>query len=226
MKRLLFLAALSAIVLVSCHTNRLAEFNVRGKSALYRTTISSSAAQALAVISPPSDNAVVNIATAIGSAVLTAESQKKLVRAMNGDTLTHAVGLGIRQSTAEYLSIRAVDDVAENPELMIETELTDCNLVSTSAGLGLNVRAKSRMIERRSGRLIWDNAETHIIPLSQTYLAVLGPRGVQTGMSIFNAIQLLNLSEEELRTVIAAAAKDAGREIGETLREDVADLHE
>ncbi len=38
--------------------------------------------------------------------------------------------------------------------------------------------------------------------------------------------KLLNMSEEEIRKVMAMTGQLAGREIGETLREDVAEMHE
>ncbi len=226
MKQLLLLLALPAVLLAACtHTNRLAQFKINGASALYRTTMSSDAASAIAVIESPSKSTESNIITAIGSVIVSAEAEQKLARAMNSDSLAESVGNGIKQSTADYLGIRSVAGMAENPDLIIETELTDCKLLSSSIGLAIHVTGNSRIIDRRTGQIVWENSESHDVPISETYLAAIAPRGVRSGVSIFNAIQLLTLSEQEIRLVVQAAAKDAGREIGETLREDVADLH-
>jgi hypothetical protein len=81
------------------------------------------------------------------------------------------------------------------------------------------------MIHRPTGAIVWENSESHTIPLSETYLAPLGPAPVRSGVSIFNAVKLLSLSQEELRTVVARAAMNVGVEIGETLREDIAEIH-
>lgn len=226
MKTISICACLLALILTACgHTNNLAKFNIAGKSAIYRTTMAADAASALTIIEPPNDNTVVGIATTIGSVIVGSEARKKLERALNPDSLAQAVGFGMRQATADYLNIRPVNDWTENPDLIIETTLTDCKLFSSSIGLAIKVRGESRMIERGTGRLIWENSESHVVPLSQTYLAGLAPRAISSGASIFNAIQLLNLSSDEIRKVVHGAANEAGREIGETLREDVADLH-
>ncbi|MBS1911971.1 MAG: hypothetical protein JST22_08305 [Bacteroidetes bacterium] len=226
MKSLSPLACLAALLLAACgHTNNLAKYNISGKSAIYRTTMAADAASALTIIEPPNDNTAIGIATTIGSVIVGSEAQKKLERALNPDSLAQSVGLGMRQATSDYLNIRAVNDWTENPDLIIETTLTDCKLLSSSIGLAIKVRGDSRVIERGTGRLIWENSESHVVPLSETYLAGLAPRPVASGASIFNAIQLLNLSSEEIRKVVNSAATEAGREIGETLRQDVADLH-
>lgn len=221
----LSLLLVSALLFTACgHTNRLAQFKVNGRSALYRTTVSVDAAASLAVIEPPSKNTAVDIAATIGSVILSDQSRRKLERAINRDQLGGAVGNGMRQATADYLGIKAVGDIGENPELIIETTVTDCKLFSNSAGLWMRVSGESRMIDRATGQIVWENSETHTVPISETYLAAVAPRGIASGASIYNAVQFLSMSEEEIRKLLVGAAGEAGREIGETLREDVAEL--
>jgi hypothetical protein len=89
----------------------------------------------------------------------------------------------------------------------------------------MHVRAKSRMIDRKTGSIIWDDAESHTVPLTHTFGAAFAPKAVSSAASIYNAVELLSLSEEEIRSVIDQAAAQAGREIAETLREDIAEMH-
>ncbi len=223
-----FLSALLPFVLFlgACgHTNRLAQYDVAGKTALFRSSARSGATSGAAVIESPSKNSATEVLAAIGSVIVGDQARKKLDRAINGDSIAHAISQGIRTSTADYLNIRSVDGAGSDPDFIIETELTDCKLVSSSFGTSLRVRGNSRMIDRRSGAIVWEDAESHTIPLSRTYAAAFGPKVVSSGVSIFNAVQLLSLEEEEIRAVVDNAAMDAGREIGETLREDVADMN-
>jgi hypothetical protein len=89
----------------------------------------------------------------------------------------------------------------------------------------VRVRGNSRIIDRRSGTVIWENAESHTVPVSETYLGIIAPQPITSGVSVFNAVKLLTLSQEQISAIVNRAAVDAGKEIGETLREDVAELH-
>lgn len=227
MKRFFVLMLLPvALLAVGCgHTNQLAKYNINGRTAIYRATMSSDAASGLAIIESPSDNTALGVISAIGSVVVSNEGRKKLEKAVNPETVSQAVAGGIRQASMEYLGIRAVEDFSQNPDLIIETEVTDFKIVSSSAGLHVRVRGNSRIIERQSGEVVWENAESHTVPLSETYLAAIAPQAISSGVSIFNAVKLLDLSEDEIRKVVNSAATDAGKEIGETLREDVAEVN-
>jgi hypothetical protein len=218
---------LAAVLLAAgCgHTNNLAKYKVAGSTALFRA-YSSGSAEAFAGIRNPSDkNIITGILAALGSGIISQEGRKKLDRAIDPDTIANAVALGMTQATSDYLGVRPVASIADDPEFLIETELTDYKLVSVAEGLFARVRGKSRMIHRKSGAVVWDNAEAYNVPLSSTYLASLAPSAVASGISIYNAVQLLQLSEEEIRKVINEASMQVGREIGETLREDVAEIN-
>jgi len=227
MKRFLVLMLLPVVLFLGAcgHTNQLAKFNINGRTAIYRATMSGDAASSLAVVESPSDNTTLGVISAIGSVVVSNEGRQKLEKAINPDTVSQSVAAGIRQASMEYLSIRPVTDFSQNPDLIIETEVTDFKIVSSSAGLHVRVQGNSRIVERQSGEVIWENSESYTVPLSETYLAALAPQAISSGVSIFNAVKLLNLSEDEIRKVVNSAATDAGKEIGETLREDVAEVN-
>jgi len=217
---------LLAVAVGGCgHTNNLAKYNVQGGTALFRAYASGSAGSYAHVESPAKHNTVLSILAAIGSGIVSDQGRKKLDDAINRDSIATSVAKGMRQATTDYLSITAVDSISQNPDFIIETEVTDFDVVSGSWGLSMHVRAKSRMIDRKTGSIIWDDAESHTVPLTHTFGAAFAPNAVSSAASIYNAVELLSLSEEEIRSVIDQAAAQAGREIAETLREDIAEMH-
>jgi hypothetical protein len=224
-QQLLYLLATLLLATGCAHTNKLAEYPIAGKTAVYRTSVSADASGSWLEVDSPSDNTAANVVAAIGSVILTDQARKKLDRAVSRDSIAHYLSGGVRSATYDYLALREVASTADNPDLIIETQVTDFKVVSSSLGLHIRASGKTRIIVRATGMIVWENDESHTVPLSATYLAPLGGRVVRSGASIFNAVQFFNLSEEEIREVVNRAAEDAGSEIGETLREDVADLH-
>lgn len=225
--RFLFLALAAATLITGCgHTNNLAQYNIAGKTALFRVYASTTGSSFAVVESPKEDNLVADIAAAVGSGILSDQARKKLQNAVVPEEITEAVSKGMWTAATDYLALRPVHNIGDDPDLIVETELTDFKLVSGSSGIVARVKAKSRIIDRRSGGLVWDNSESHTINLSNTLPGLFGPDAVQTGVGVFNALQLVNMSDDEIRRVINSAAEVAGREIGETLREDVVEMRE
>jgi len=217
---------LAAFAAAGCgHTNKLAQYPIAGKRAVYRTTISGSASSWVTVQSPVKGT-VGAVAATIGSVIMGDQAQRKLDRAADPDTIGQAIARGMKQSSADYLSLRAVESLDEDPELIVETDVKSYRIVSNSYGLAVSVEGNSRIIDRSTGIVVWENDETHVVPLSQTWIASAGGRIGSSAAGIFNAAKLFALSEEELREVLTQAGRVAGEEIGETLREDVAELHE
>jgi hypothetical protein len=223
--RSILLAILATVAAAGCsHTNNLAKYTFSNSKILFRARASGSGATFAAINNPVEKNVVTGVIAAIGSGVVSDEGRAKLERAVNRDTIANAVARGMQQAVTDYLNVQTVTSIAEEPEFLVETDLTDYSIVSLSAGLFIKAEAKSRMIHRPTGAVVWENSESHTIPLSETYLAALGSAPVASGVSIYNAVKLLSLSAEELRSVVSHAAENVGEEIGETLREDIAEI--
>lgn len=217
---------LIAFVIGGCsHTNNLAKYSFSNSRILFRASTTGSAASFAGIDNPVEKNVITGIIAAIGSGIVSEEGRRKLEKAIDRDTIANAVADGIQRAVTDYLNVRPVASIADDPEFLVETELTDYTIVSLSEGLFVKAKGKSRMIRRATGSIVWENSESHTIPLSRTYLAGLAPAPVSSGVSIYNAVQLLNLSEEDLRTLFVRAAAEVGREIGETLREDIAEIN-
>jgi hypothetical protein len=221
----LSLLLLAALVAGGCsHTNNLAKYSFSNSKILFRARTSGTASSFAGINNPVKDNAITGIIAAIGSGIVSDEGRRKLEKAIDRDTIANAIANGMQRAVTDYLNVQPVNSIADEPEFLVETDLTDYTIVSLSEGLFVKAKGKSRMIHRATGAVVWENSESHTIPLSQTYLAGLAPAPVSSGVSIYNAVQLLNLSQEELRTVFSHAATEVGEEIGETLREDIADI--
>jgi hypothetical protein len=227
MKRLLFLPALPLVLLLAAcgHTNQLAKYNVKGQTATFRAFASGSAASSEVRIENPDMGSGFGLLQKAVASATDDEGFKKLQRATNGDSIASAVGEGVRQSMVDYLTIKPVANGATESNLIVETEVTDYSLIASSSGTSVHVLAKARVIDRKSGEVIWEDLKSHTVPLSDSYFATTIGGNVATGMSIANIAKLYALSEEQMRTVIHDAARDAGKEIGDVLREDVAELN-
>lgn len=220
----LLIMAMSVAVIGCSHTNNLAKFNVNNATAYYRTFVTANAESAVHIEGLESNTAT-EVVAVVGGIITGGIEQNKVARAVNGDSIATSVGNGIRASTGDFLMIRPVASMAENPDLIIETELTKYKLVSSASGVRVVVEGNSRVIDRKTGGIVWEDQERHSIPISNTWLASVAPGAVAAGASIANAFQLMNLPEEQIRQLVDQAATQAGREIGETLRKDVAKLH-
>ena len=191
MKAQRLLLLLPIVLLGACgHTNNLAKFKVTGQTAYFRTRVSGDAVSAFSYVENPAHNTITEILAAVGSAVVSDQARRKLERAINGDSIATSISRGTQQAASDYLGIRPVQGMADDPDIIIETELTDYKIVSGSLGLAVRVKGESRLIDRHSGQIIWENSESKTIPLSETYLAGVTPRPVRSGVSTQRRIRL------------------------------------
>jgi hypothetical protein len=211
------------LLLAACgHTNQLAKYNVKGETAAFRSFASGTAANSEVRVENPDMGAGFGLLQKAVSSASDDEGFKKLQRATNGDSIAAAVSMGVRQAMIDYLAVKPVASGSTESSLIVETEVTDYKLIASSSGTSVNVMAKARVIDRKSGDVIWENEENRTVPMSDSYFATFAGGSVAPGMSIANTARLYALSEEQMRAAIHGAARDAGKEIGNVLREDVA----
>jgi len=226
MRRILFLPVLPLMLLVAAcgHTNQLAKYNVNGQTAMFRSFASGTAANSEVRVENPDMGAGFGLLQKAVSSASDEEGFKKLQRATNGDSIASAVSQGVRQAMIDYLGTKPVANGSTESSLIVETEVTDYKLIASSSGTSVNVMAIARIIDRKSGEIIWENKESRTVELSDSQIATFAGGSVAIGASMANLAKLYALSETQMRDVIHAAARDAGKEIGNVLREDVADI--
>jgi len=212
-------------LLAACgHTNQLAKYDVKGQTAMFRSFASGTAAKSeIRVENPDMGGGFGLLQKAVGSATDDA-GYRRLQHATNGDSVAAAVSQGVRQAMVDYLTVKPVANGSTESSLIVETEVTDYSLIASSSGTSVNVMAKARVIDRKSGEVIWENAENHTVKLSDTYFATVAGGAAVPGMSLANTAKLYALSEQQMREVIELGARDVGKEIGYVLGEDVTAL--
>ncbi len=166
---------------------------------------------------------VINSVGTIGSAIATSSVESKIARSVSPDSLAWSVASAFERSLEMYAAIVPVLSLDEKPDFIAETLLERYELSSTQSGVFAKVSITTRIIERGTGTLIWENSESKTIGLSN-----LSPAGVHTPIGrriggIMNMIQILSMSPENVRGVLLAAATEAGRKMGETFREDISE---
>ena len=218
-------ALMFTIALASCgHTNNLAKYNIKGSSATYRSSVAAGAMKSSAAVDPGSPSAVTSIAASIGSDAASKAAEEKIIHSISPDSLAAAFAAGIVHSTHDYLQLRTSGDVNGNAtgNYIIESVLEEFSVNSSSTGVTATVRGTSRIIDRVTGAIVWEDEETNTVPLRST--PTTGHPVSDALASAFNAAQLADLSEAEIHNVLASSADEAGRQLAETLREDVAKL--
>lgn len=221
----LLTTVLAAAVVAACgHTNNLSRYDVVNKTALVKS-FSSARGESSTSVASPSAGVVADFVAIIGSGVLSDQARRKLESAIVPDSIAAAVAEGMWNSATTYLNMKRVQSLEDSPDFVVETELTEFNLNSSSTGLSALVCAKSRMIDRRTGGIVWENSKRHTVNLSNTTLAAIAPDPIRTGVGIFNATKLLTMSEEEIREVVHSAAARVGTTIGDVLRKDIASMN-
>lgn len=218
---LLVLSALSITVLESCgHTNNLKDYKLREQRMTFRSRWNGTMS-AEANIYSPVRNPAADVAATIGSIAASSAATDMLKKAVQPEVLAVSVSSGIEDVLRTYLKVVPVRDSVSESIAIVESEVTEFSLHSHQSGIYATVRANTRMLNRSSGKVMWEDCEHVSVPLRSGVDGRFDPTGLS---GIVNAAQLSNLSDEEISKAMIYAAEDAGRKLGETLREDIAEL--
>jgi len=161
-----------------------------------------------------------NVAVAIGSSLLTSESERKLRNASEPEKIAKGISEGVESSMIKYLRIVPTSKLTEGAEYIVTTTLEKCRMNSNADGIFLSVEAKVQIFDRNGGKLIWEYEDSETVRMRKTAISAVEDA---TGMSgIAQVTDLLMLSEEQIASAVKDAAMQVGRNISEVLREDFA----
>lgn len=226
----------STLLSIGCgHVNKLSTVKFRTSTVYSEYKVVGDAVRGVVCVGTESANPIVNDSSkgvlrsvintvgTIGSAIATSSVESKIARSVSPDSLSWSVASEFERSLEMYAAIVPVRSLGEKPDFIAETLLERYELSSAPSGVFAKVSITSRIIERGTGKLIWENSESKTIGLSN-----LSPAGVHTPIGrriggIMNMIQILSMSSENVRGVLLAAATEAGRKMGETFREDISE---
>ncbi|SRR5579883_684396 len=210
-----------AFAVASCgHTNKLAEHNIRAQTVNVHAIGGISGTAEANIPADSSHHRSADLASTLGSSVISNETAQKLNRAANSDSLASAVSLGFSQAITMFLDMRPVDESRTKADYIAETKLVSYSLTSGSTGISAHISALSRIIQRSTGEVVWSYGTTNDVPLITT----VPQAGQGMVLGAVNAGTLSQMTEEEIAEVFRHAAINIGATIGETLREDVAEL--
>ena len=235
--KLLFIIVTFAAIAFSCsHTNNLAKYDIASKRIYFEEEVAPSAARVV-ITNDYEDgdkkkkkestaDIVKDIALAASKGIMTAQLEEKLEKAADSREITNAVSAGVENAMVKYLMIKPALVLGESTEYITTIRLEDCKLISKESGIYLYVKAKCTIIHRTDAGLVWEDSESESVRLrvNSGSSSKKDDDVAKTINAITGQINMASLSEEEIRSAILDAAKEVGREIGNTLRDDVREM--
>lgn len=221
--------AISALLYGCTHTNNLAGFNIVSSKILFKKYVPYDISKVNVDINTgygygnDTKSTIAIILGGIGSGYTEGQVEQKFRNAINGDSISNNIMGGIKDGLLTYCRINPVLTLGDDPGFIMETQLLKFYVESSSYGIYVKARTKAILTDRNTARTVWENDETASVPLYDVYIPSFGSPVIETSKSIINAIRLMNMSEEELRFAINAAAEEVGKMQSETLRKDIAD---
>ena len=236
-KALVLISVFSVLIFTGCgHTNELAKYDLQSKTFYFEDGVASDAQSVSVNFTTPLGteksffssggfSAALDVAEAVSSvasAVISADATQKLERAVDVNEMAYYVSEGMEKALVRYYDIQGVESQNESM-FIVETILTKCQLGSNETGVGILVEATSRIIDRQTATVVWEYEGTNVVPIRESGGYSID-RTVNTVSSVIGAAQLVDLSEEEIRTRVYNAASGAGAQIAEVLREDISEV--
>lgn len=227
MKRIILTIALSAISLfiISCgSTNNLSKYDLNEKTYLFEEYVSTPETTVRIYTSEGTHGKsesvftdLVDIAKSIGNSIITAETERKISKAISNDEIAKTISNTMENTLVKYLRINPTRRLDDGVQFIVTTTLKDCSLVSTENGIYLQAKANVQIIDRNSGGIVWENNETRSSQLrySDEYRA-----NAKVLSGFVQLAELATLSESEIAKSVYNATREIGREMGETFRED------
>ncbi|GEM_PF-4225030 len=222
MKRIILILPL--LFAISCtHTNELAKYDVDGAK-IFTTTFVKPEASVIQITTVTSnqkkekESVLEQIASSIGSDLITYEKRRALEKAIDTEMLIEKVAEGLENSLQAYLNMKSVDALDDSTDFICDIVLEECELVVEQNTVSIKMYSIAEIKERKSGELVWANSENRTNYLNLDFSS---SKGNTTEQNLINTIQLLLVDEAKLVAAVSGAADEIGMEMGETLREDV-----
>lgn len=228
-----FLPFVAAFLISSCsHTNELANYTVMGKAMLYNEKVSPNASQIqITTVSQSNSNDDENKSTAvsileavasIGADIISEDAKSKLSKNINTADMIHYVTTGLKDVLHTYLEVKEAGSISEKPDFICNIVLENIELRVSSKYINVFTSATGTIIDRSTGSIVWQNTESITKPVKSNYS---NGKNTKLEEDAINLLQLTSLKADELNKIIGAAVDDAGYEMGETLRRDIAEMN-
>jgi hypothetical protein len=221
---------LVGIILASCaHTNELAKYDLAGKSILYKTKIAPEA-RTVSITTYNSQNynnagkkkstetSILESLASIGESIISSDKESKLQEMVKPELMVSSIADGMKDALSTYLEINEVESIQDQPDFICDITLDNLQLQVNKNSTMIYASASSRIIDRNSGGLVWEDSESSTHPLNQNYNA---SKTTKLEEDAINILTLATLDEDLVNAMLSAAIDDVGFNLAETLREDV-----
>ncbi|MBU1100041.1 MAG: hypothetical protein KKA84_06515 [Bacteroidetes bacterium] len=228
----IFIIAFSLLLILGCsHTNELGKYDIRGKTAKFDTSVEP-IARTIKITrggSTTSDSKdkdkkknVLETIAELGTEIFSASKESDIKDWVDTYEIVDHISSGLQEALESYVDIKPVDGDRQKPDFMVEMNLTNCELKINESSVYLHLRCTSKMIERVTGNIVWENYENVDEQLSYDYVSGKKKKN-STESNVLTALKLASLSEREIDLAINDASEEAGRKMAETFREDLAE---
>ena len=214
------------IFLTSCsHTNRLGEYDLRGKNYAFRNILSSNAQQMTININTTTKDTtdLAETLTSIFSDVVSESKKSELIDEVDTQNLIDNISYGMYDALETYLDANIIQEYEGDVDFLVENTLNDCRLNISQSAVNIHVSSFTRIIDLATATVIWDNSESKSVSMSSIISTDKKHFNSQSEEYIFILQKLFSLSKEELNQKIGLAGDYVGRGMGETLRQDIAE---
>ncbi len=210
--RLFLSMAFAALLITGCsHTNNLAEYDVKGKTCLFRNIVEPEARQVEINIATPSTGSVVgDIIVAVGEGAISGEAYRKLERAVKPEGVAASIAAELEQALKTYLLVDAISKLNDKTAFIVETRLRKCELRSSGSGVFVVIGAEAAIFDRATGNLVWEYGASEDLPIRRSVVPPVDPV-THTTAGIISAVQLTQMSEAEIQEAVQRAAAAVGR---------------
>jgi hypothetical protein len=220
----LFMALCGCFVVSCAHTNNLKQYKVEQAPVEFSHRISGDAARGNSNLSSGSTG-LAGVIDAVGNAAMSDGVAAKLDRVARPEMLATYISDHMKKMSGIYL--KTIADSTNGASYLFETELTRYQLQCSGGGITVYAEANCRLLERNTGKIVWEDCEAESVSLRKNVAgALLSGTAIGAAVGLVNCSQLLDMSDDELRRALERAAGEVAYQIAETLREDVADMHD
>ena len=231
-KVLLFVMLLALIISSCSHTNNFSQYNMEKTKVLFEKALGSDINKVHQYSSnthskKESDAEFFSrTALSIGSAFIGNDIEEKFTKAVNPDSVASAISLGIKNTLIKYFQIQSEYDVAGDYDYICIVALDKCEITSGSAGIYLNVGATSRITDRKTGGIVWEDSENENIQLRFSTANYNSKSGLERTFDDATQVAMLaSLTENEIRKAVFNASSEISRLFGQTIQEDFMEMN-
>jgi len=231
--KLTLFVMLLALIISSCsHTNNFSQYNMAKSKVLFEKAFGSDINKVHQYSSnthskKESDAEFFSrTALSIGSAFIGNDIEDKFTKAVNPDSIASAISQGVENTLIKYFQIQTESDVAGEYDYICIVALDKCEITSGSAGVYLNVGATTRITDRKTGGIVWEDSENENIQLRFSTTNYNSKSGLERTLNDATQVAMLaSLTEDEIRKAVRNASSEVSRLFCQTIQEDFMEMN-